>query len=292
MGQDETLEKLVKELEISVNKKLENWKNLKKDFEKRELYEYEKHMGRISVDEAGKILAIVKKLEERFGYGRMFSDTEITGGSPVQFERILELSKTKGDVCGMLDSLADAGYALNEYKDEKDKTLIRYFTQKDILLFKRLMKKDLYKKFYETFKTLKKTLRYDNKACLASNHFSEIENLIELTKIEGDVTGAICLLAETGYKINKEAGLTENHVEAIERITRTILKEAENGINTLYLYKKLKPELFKEYFTNISLEKKKKTLEKIFESEYQNEEVISWLDKTYPDLLREVGFKD
>lgn len=288
---DDTLEKLVKELEISVNKKLEDWKSLKEDMKKRKLSEYEQRMAQVSVDESTRVLAIVKKLEERFGYGQMFSDINITGGSPVQFERILELSKTEGGICGMLDALADAGYTLNEYKGN-DKIMIRYLAKKDVALFKMLLKDDLYKRFSETFKTLKKTLNYDNRACSSSNNYSEIENLINLTKIEGDVTGAICLLAETGHRMNKEIGLTENHVETIEYITRTILKETENGIGPLYLYKKLKPELFKEYFSNISLEKKKKTLEKIFESDCHNDEVIRWLEESYHDLLREISFKD
>lgn len=290
---DDTLEKLVKELETSVNKKLEDWKSLKEDMKKRKLSEYEQRMAQVSVDEAARVLAIVKKLEERFGYGQMFSDVGTTGGSPVQFERILELSKTEGDICGMLDALADAGYTLNEYKDKnQDKIMIRYLAEKDVALFKRLLKDDLYKRFSETFKTLKKTLNYDNRACSSSNNYSEIENLIKLTKTEGDVVGAVCLLAETGYRMNKEIGLTENHVEMIEYVTRTILKENEDGISFLYLYKKLKPELFKEYFSNINLEKKKKVLEKIFESDYHNNEVIRWLEESYHDLLRETSFKD
>ncbi len=290
MELDDTLEKLVEDLKVSTSKKLEDWKSLEKDLEKRKLADYEERIKKVSLDEAGKILAVLNKLEEHFGYGRIYSEVSLTGGSPVQFSRVLELSKLKGGVCGMLDTLADAGYTLNEYKEKKDNTMIRYLTEKDIVLFKRLMKNDAYKKFHEIFKTLKRTLGYENKT-FSSNYHSEIENLIELTRIKGDVTGAICLLAHKGYSIKKEIGLTENHVETIEYITRVMLKEDDNGISILYLYKKLKPELFEEYFSNISQEKKKKVLEKIFESGYQNEEVITWLDKNYPDLIREVGFK-
>jgi hypothetical protein len=288
MKQELTIGDLVNNLENSLSKKLEDWKNLKEDLEKRNLLDYEKIMKMISIDEAGRILPVIKKLEERFGYGIMYSDIGITGGSPVQFDRITELSKTDGNVCDMLDSLADAGYMLNEYTG-KNKQLTVYLTSKDITLFKRLMKKDRYKNFSNIFKTLKTTLSYNNKI-QKPNYHAEIENLIELTKIKGDVTGAICLLANQGYKIKEELGLTENHVETIEFIIRTILKESE--INRLYLYKALKPDMFKEYFTSISLEKKKDLLGRIFESDYQNEDVIKWLDKTYPDLMREVSFKD
>ncbi|MDP2907478.1 MAG: hypothetical protein Q8O03_06060 [Nanoarchaeota archaeon] len=288
MKQELTIEELVKNLENSLSKKQEDWKKLKEDLEKRKLSDCEQIMKMISVDEAGKIFPVIKKLEERFKYGIMYSEIDITGGSRVQLDRITELSRTDGNACDMLDSLADAGYILNEYKD-KNNYLIVHITPKDLELFKRLMKNDRYKKFSNVFKTLKTALGYNNKI-QKPNYHAEIENLIELTKIKGDVTGAICLLADQGYKIKEELGLTENHVATIEYITRTILKESE--INKLYLYKTLKPDIFREYFTSVSLEKKKYLLGKIFESEYQNEDVIKWLDKTYPDLMREVSFKD
>lgn len=283
-----TIEDLVKNLENSLSKKLEDWKNLKEDLEKRKLSDYDKIMKVISVDEAGRILPVIKKLEERFKYGIMYSDVGITGGSRVQLDRITEFSKMEGNVCEMLDSLADAGYMLNEYKD-KNGQMIVYITPKDLELFRRLLKKDRYKEFSNIFKTLKTVLDYNNKI-QRPNYHAEIENLIGLTKIKGDVNGAICLLANQGYKIKEELGLTENHVATIEFITRTILQEC--ATNTLYLYKILKPDIFKEYFTSISLEKKKELLGRIFESDYQSEDVIKWLDKTYPDIMREVSFKD
>ncbi|MDP2908334.1 MAG: hypothetical protein Q8N77_00855, partial [Nanoarchaeota archaeon] len=61
---DKTIEELVEELEFSVNKKLEDWKILKEDLTGRRLTNCEQHMKKISVDEAEKLLPIMKKLEE------------------------------------------------------------------------------------------------------------------------------------------------------------------------------------------------------------------------------------
>ncbi|MBM3199320.1 hypothetical protein FJZ53_00160 [Candidatus Woesearchaeota archaeon] len=289
MDHDTILEDLVKKLEQSSSKKLEDWKSLKEDLTKRKLKECDQYIQKISLDEAEKILPVIKKLEERFGYGQMLSNIEITGGSQEQLERIRTISKMRGDACAMLDSLADAGYMLHEYMDTNSKTLIRYITPNDVLLFTNLLEKDKHEKFYTILKTLKTVLGYDNRQ-QSSQHHKEIENLIELTNLKGDVTGAICLLAERGYKIKKELGLTENHVDTIDFITRIILQDPLT--NTLFLYKTLKPDLFKEYFTSISVEKKKESIGKIFESDYQNEQVTKWLEESYPDILREVSFKD
>jgi len=49
-------------------------------------------------------------------------------------------------------------------------------------------------------------------------------------------------------------------------------------------------ELFIEFFRNKSLQKKKTILNEIMESDIANEEVIGWLDKHEPELLKEASF--
>lgn len=284
MEPDQKLESIVKNLKNALSKKLEDWNNLKEDLKKRKLVNYEEYIKEVSADEAGKTLAVFKKLEERFGYGRMYSDEGRTGGSPAQFKRVMDLSRTEGNVCAMLDSIAEAGYTLNEYKEGW--TTIRYVTEKDIAFFKKLLKDDMYKKAYETFKILKRTMGYKEASC-PSNRHTEIENLIAITEMKGDALGAICLLSNEGYETDKKTGLTKDHVETIKEIIKNVLQETDS---TLYLYRKLKPGLFKEYFSSISQENKKTAVEKILGSEYQNEEIIRWLDEAYPDIVREAGF--
>jgi len=47
---------------------------------------------------------------------------------------------------------------------------------------------------------------------------------------------------------------------------------------------------FMNYFRKLSDESRKIIIEKIYEDSFVNQEVVDWLEKSYTDLLREVGF--
>ncbi|MDP2906432.1 MAG: hypothetical protein Q8O03_00680 [Nanoarchaeota archaeon] len=84
----------------------------------------------------------------------------------------------------------------------------------------------------------------------------------------------------------------------LEKLVRTddqIKEEVENAFNTdpkiygLRLYRN-DTKKFIKFFSKIDKNKKKGLLNEIFSCDYENKEVIDWLNNNEQDLLREAGF--
>lgn len=239
-----------------------------------------------------KFLNIFEKLRNRFDYKivemRYCSNT---GGSSGQIKRLLELLELKGDVCKALDVLADSGYCISSYKEWgdfffDDKT-IRYVGEEDVRIVKKLVKPDMSSTYSNIFTKLKERLKYKG----TKNRHSEISNLIGLSKLEGDVCGAIDILAEQGYKVNK-SGLTLNDLTTIERFAKDLWNKKIGGlsIEQSRLYQD-DAKGFINYFSNINDEEKKGILRAILNCDHYNKEVIDWLDNNYANLIRDVGLE-
>ncbi|MBM3199619.1 hypothetical protein FJZ53_01690 [Candidatus Woesearchaeota archaeon] len=73
-----------------------------------------------------------------------------------------------------------------------------------------------------------------------------------------------------------------------DKISIKVTLSGKLGIDYLSLYEK-KPKKFIKYFTEQPDSNKKKILQELLDFDKTNEQVISWLNKNYPDLIREVG---
>ena len=77
------------------------------------------------------------------------------------------------------------------------------------------------------------------------------------------------------------------------------MEESQNSKIPIYLYENMDSEIFQDYFNNLSRKDKKLVLESILDYEVKEEprnptrrQNQSWLEETYRDLLKEVGFLD
>ncbi len=68
------------------------------------------------------------------------------------------------------------------------------------------------------------------------------------------------------------------------------LKRYRGPIYHLELYEK-NPKKFMRYFNEQSNTNKKNILRELLEHDKINDEVVKWLDKNYPDLIREIGLE-
>lgn len=280
----------IERLKNATSEKLEAWKSLKKELKNRRLADYEYRLNKVDIDEAGRLSSIIRKLDERLGYKEMRSNINVTGGSPVQFDRMLELCRTEGNVSGMIDALADSGYVLSSYHDSKK---INYISEQDLLLFKELLKDDVFIKCSSVLKVLKDFLGYEH----GGNHSSDsarVRRLIEASKLKGDVIGAILILANKRYSLDKEVGFTKDHIAVIEKIAKTLGEEESKspGSVCLYFYKEAGTNMFKGYFSELGIKEKKTALKAILELDHHNSEAVKWLEDSYSDLLREASFED
>ncbi|MBL7100973.1 MAG: hypothetical protein ISS23_03410 [Nanoarchaeota archaeon] len=261
----------------------QNWKILKDELKKRGLSGYEKKARQVNIEEVGKILTILEKLNERFVYTNIMDNSE---NDRSDFDKILELCRLEGKTLDMLDSLADTGYFLG-YGSAPNKNIIDY----DIKSFKRLLKNDLFKKYKSVFNSLKEYLGYehDPKSCVFDFFSHQFDKITKIAETEGDPCSAIYLLSNEGYQINEEIGLTDTDVECISKIAKS-LQGSSVEIVSSFLYKEENPEAFQKYFSSLSDHEQRTVLNKILEMDYENKEIVDWLDEKKCELLQEVGF--
>lgn len=286
MDLKETVDKALADLN-TIPADFHKWNTtLKDELKKRSLADYEKRIKKIGVGEADKVIAVLEKLRERFKY--TFIEENLSSKDRSDFDRILELCRLEGKVLDMLDSLADTGYFLG-YTNKKNKNIIEY----DIKIFKRLIKDDTFKKYKTVFNDLEACLsyEYDEKSNQFPFYEHQFHKIIDIAELEGDVHSSICLLANRGYQIDKNTGLTDTHVKAIGKIAKS-LQEEKSSLETVssILYKEGNLEIFKHFFSGLPDDKQRTVLEKIFDTDYENKKIIAWLNKEQYDLLQEVGF--
>lgn len=229
-----------------------------------------------------KFLDVFNKLKNCFGlFANMEKDPSFYN---TQVENLLELSKVKGDVCAMLDILVDSGYRF-AYKSELKSN---YIEITDLGLFKGLLEDDLFKKYSVVFKALNKGLGYNYEKVREIMH-SSIQKIIQLSKLKGDVYGAIYILASEGYSIDKATDITFADMKGIEKIVKALNNKKDSS--SLYIYKKGDVKIFKKFFSNLALEMKKKTLKELLDCDYHNEKIIQWLNEDYSEIIKETGLK-
>ena len=288
MGLKEIINKALKDLN-KIPYHIQKWESLKEELKNRGAEKYGKKAKKVEVEEAEKVLAVLEKLSERFNYKNIKENLQKFGESKKErsdFERILKLCRLEGNVLGMLDALADTGYFIG-YGSEKSLNIIEY----DLEVFEELIKDDLFIKYKSIFEALKTNLGYENGGSLIFDFYSnQMDKIIKLARVKGDVNGAICLLANEGYQINK-AGITDTDVGCIEKIAKS-LQEEKSSIETvsLFLYKEGNPDIFKNYFSSLSDEGQKTVLNKILELDYENKEIIDWLNEKNYEILQKAGF--
>ncbi|MDP2906710.1 MAG: hypothetical protein Q8O03_02115 [Nanoarchaeota archaeon] len=97
---------------------------------------------------------------------------------------------------------------------------------------------------------------------------------------------------ELYYKQDKEKVVSK--IELLERkpdhdvfLLKKGFVVGENSAMELY---KTDAKAFINYFRKLGDESRKIIIEKIYEDSFVNQEVVGWLEKSYTDLLREVGF--
>lgn len=265
-------------------KKLKD-RGFKDDEQQLDSYKYKADIG-----EAESFLKVLDKLEEKFDYKiKDFSDYL----QRYQFEKILELSRLKGDVLGMLDALACTGYKLGSV-DVGSFFIIHkpYIEAKNYDLFKSLLKNNLFEKYLAVFKAFRNAFGCEYKDFSRSKQSEHIDNIIKFSELDGDVRGAIYILASNNYMIEQETESIQKDMKKIEKIVKALENEKSENPNIvyLYLYKKSDTELFKKIFSDLSTEEKRSALEAIFNCDQHNEKTIKWLEDEYSDLIKEVGF--
>ncbi len=199
------------------------------------------------------------------------------------------------DIEGVIKTLADSGYLLNSYMPSPIST-VTYLIEEDIRLFKTLAKDGLFKKYDSVFKTLSK-LGYKSTSDY-KNMYNQAAYLLSIACLEGDVIGAIYVLANNGYKTDGTFGLNRLDLKNIKKITEKSNKETSKGKDGIpvYLYNTGNTEIFHNYFISLKAGNKKSVLKSILEYETKQElqehnKIRDWLEKNYESLIREVGFE-
>ena len=214
------------------------------------------------------------------------------------FKVIKELSKIDG-IEDIIKTLSIIGYELRTIK--VDFTNYVYFLEKDSDIFKTLAEAELYKEYIVRFKALK-SLGYEDIKSYKSSAKIQLGRLVKIAKIQGDVVGAIYVLASKGYKIDQATGIGKFDIQNLEKVAGEVDKEKSEGKNgvPIYLYEKGNLEVFQDYFESLGYDDKKLVLESILD--YQPEEgrqetdggviIQKWLEENYLNLIKEVGFKN
>jgi len=232
-----------------------------------------------------------------------------------QARRVLKIANLKGDVEGAVAALVESGYNLHVY----NKGEYSYLRDEDVSIIKTLAKADQ-QKYLKTFKTLKEKIGYtsvndhlynQNLFNKNSDYSDQARKVLKISNLEGNVEGAIDALAD-GYclhvrKKGKYKILVDEDIRLIKKLTRYNLrdmkainritsglwnKELESlGLDDFCLYKG-HAKSFIDYFSNlIGVEEKKNILRAIFNCDYENQEIIDWLDKHETALVKEVGLE-
>jgi len=150
------------------------------------------------------------------------------------------------------------------------------------------------RRFPDVFKRLRDKLGYKGTT------YNQVNKIIKISQLEGDILGSIDALADSNYRKSKLSKIDKNYMEKIRNFIQelenqkklSLEKELENlSSSHLCLYKG-SAEIFIDYFSNlICVEEKKNILRSIFNCDYNNQEIIDWLDKHEIELVREVGLE-
>ncbi len=292
MELEEKINQTIEELKRTPQQ-IEDWKKLQAKLKKMEFYWTDCTIHKIDPTEAKKILDVLEKLETLYGYKTM--KPIISASEHTSFDNLLELAELKGDVIDMLETLHKADHKLGGHgtleEHLKDKARV-ILNKKNVAEFKELIKDNLYKKYSKTLTVLQEELGLSTKNGWA--YRKEIDDIIELSKTEGDICGVIYLLASKGYHIGSPGTITEKDVKSIKEITETILKEGRDMAITVCtdLYKREDNERFKKYFQSLKDNKKKYVIISLFKLEEDNKEIQNWLEHSYTPLLREAGLQE
>lgn len=211
------------------------------------------------------------------------------------FEMMKALSKLD-DIEEVIKTLGESGYELPNYKENVFIHHV-FLSENSLKIFEMLAKDGLYKKYGSVFKALKK-LGYKEITNYAKSTYTQLSLLINIASLEGDVAGAIYVLANNGYKIDDPTGINKSDFNSIKKITEEDEKEKSEGKGgiPLYLYKTGDTEMFQKYFNSLEAGKKKSVLKLILDYETKEgsdkNQIQEWLEKNYKPLIREVGFED
>lgn len=280
-------------------------------------------VGGLAKCDVKKYLDVFNKLREKFNYKTVNLEKECYD----QVERLIKLSQVKGDVCKAIDALAESSYKLAKFGSKawicyRDKDAIREVAisgpENYLKAFMKLKKK----LGYNTIPLTKDWLNeraYDQVrriieisqilgSCKAIDAFAEWRNLdvdayrkdmglhagglkIDERKVDKLPPWGDLNLSHDfkNYKIDKKKGITQKDVEIIKYISDNLWEDCLN-ILTPCFYREPDSNLFIKCFESLSIEEKKAVLKGVFNCDKTNDPVIiAWLDKNYPDLVREVG---
>ncbi|MBM3199622.1 hypothetical protein FJZ53_01705, partial [Candidatus Woesearchaeota archaeon] len=228
------------------------------------------HMLDDEKDTPSKYVSIFKKLKEKMGY----KTVDVFCTQDWQVEELYKLSRVDGDVCKIIDALAEVGYKLSNTHGGR-----RLTWEADLV--SKLAKSDV-DGFLNVFRKLKENLGYKS---VGSNSVGQINDLLAISQILG-YSGAIDYLAATGYKLKNtdlmRKDITPDVIREINYASDRLLKDAlEDFVPCLY---NGHPVRFIEYFVNLSIEDRKTAIRSIFNcGKVSNDHgVIEWLDKEYP----------
>lgn len=274
----------------------ENWdilkKKLKKNGYKENGAEYDEVMGEISLVGAYSFLQVWEALDKHIN-----KDKHKWGG-----HRNLRIQTTKAikELCKInniekvIEVVGETGYdALSTYSG--DIFTYVHLSNENLQIFKNFAENDSYKKYSSVFKAIKK-LSYKNIKSYDTSTLNQLDNLTEISKLEGDTIGAIYTLAANNYQIDQVVGISKIDIQNIKQIIEKSKEENSENEIPIYLYENKNPELFQEYFNNLEAGKKKSTLKSILdydsktEPEEPSKQNREWLEKNYASLIKEITF--
>ncbi|MBL7100328.1 MAG: hypothetical protein ISS23_00050 [Nanoarchaeota archaeon] len=226
-------------------------------------------------------LNIFNQLKDKLGY-------EGTKGSLSQVEMIIQLSKLDNDnVLSAIKTLADSNYYL--HNDGK-----RFLSENNVSTIERITEVNP-RRYLAIFKKLNTKLGYEG----VGSHYSEINRIIEISNLKGDILSAIDVLEEENYCNRELSTISSDNIKKISEVAIKLenediflKKELENlKGNHICLYRG-SSEAFIEFYSKIgAIEEKKDIIRAILNCDYENKDAVSWLDANEADLLREVGLE-
>ena len=279
------------------NNKLDVWKELEKRMKKEGIKNrYNRLIHEIDSTEAYKILKVWDAVDEHLNKKKL----KLGCLARSTFDIFKDLSEIDG-VEEVIKALGDSGFEMVTYKDIGSYARL---DQEHIKFFETFAKNGLYKRYAPLSNALSK-LGYKGINNYSKSKYSQdqIYYLTSIVSLEGDVEGAMYVLATRGYKIDESIGLNSLDIKIISKVVEEDKKEISEGKGgiPIYLYNTGNVELFQDYFNDLEIEKKKSVLRLIldYESKVKDAllrtseiEIRCWLEKNYESLLREVGFED
>lgn len=270
----------------------ETWKLLKKKLRKNGYSEggseYDDVMAEIGLAGAHNILKVWEALDKHInkegkkwgGRGRYKKQNMVLMRKLCEIDNIEEV----------IETLGETGYdSLGTWTDVR--TYV-HLSEDNIGTFKKFAENKLYKKYIQTFNTLKKLGYKDIKSYDTSTQ-NQLDHLTEISKLDGNPIGAIYILASNGCQIDQVIGISKRDILNIKHIIKEV-KNEKGGI-PVYLYEKGNIEVFQDYFNSLNKEGKKTALGLILEYGAKEpsksmEDIQKWIEETHKDILIESGF--